>query len=194
MKKIILASASPRRKEILKSLGLEFEVFASDIDEASFNHMSPKELVLTLSVEKAKSIQSNLKDCLIIAADTIVVFQDTIYGKPNNPAEAISFLKQLSGNFHEVYTGITIIDLYQNKTYTDYCVTRVEMDQLSDQDILEYVSTEEPLDKAGAYAIQGLGGIFVKGINGDYTNVVGLPVSKLYQGFKVLGYHFFRDL
>lgn len=194
MKKVILASASPRRSEILKNLNIQFEVKTSDLDESKYSITSPAELVQLLSYDKARKIQDDNGDSLIIAADTVVAMNEKILGKPKDEMQAFEYLKQLSGKTHEVYTGITILDEKNSKTFTDYCVTKVIMREISDQEIYSYINSGEPFDKAGAYAIQGLGAVFVKKIEGDYFNVVGLPVSKLIDGLKVLGYDYFSHL
>ena len=181
---IVLASGSPRRKDLLKQVGINFEVITADVDEIT-SATSPSDVVMDLSRLKANAVYSNVKNKPILAADTVVAFNDKILGKPKNEDDAFSMLKMLSGNIHEVYTGVTIIDL-DGKFHTFYECTKVKMYDFSDDEILSYINTKEPLDKAGAYGIQGLGATLVEKIDGDYNNVVGLPVSRVYKELKAL--------
>ena len=183
--KIILASASPRRKEILEKQGIIFEVKAGIKDEITAAE-SPEEIVMDLSYGKASEVYENedgLEDILIIGADTIVVCQREIMGKPVDDEDAFRMLFQLQGKTHQVYTGVTLI-LRQDETetiYRLYEVTDVTMHPMNSKQIWDYIRTKEPEDKAGAYAIQGKCGIYIKGISGDYNNVVGLPIARIYQ-------------
>lgn len=187
MEKIILASSSPRRMEILKNLGLEFEVIPSNYEEVIVNK-SPVELVCYLAENKALEVASRLENGnIIIAADTMVFINNTLLGKPHTEEAAYTMLKSLSGKEHQVITGLCILSKNLNKTYIDYEVTNVYFKELSDEEIWNYIHTGEPLDKAGAYGIQGFGGLFVKRIEGCYFNVVGLPINKLYIGLGEMG-------
>lgn len=181
-KNIILASASPRRAEILKTLGYDFLVIPSDIDE-DISESDPEEFVMKLAKNKALYVAKNNQG-LIISADTIVVLADQILGKPKDEADAKKTLKMLSGNKHSVYTGICVLDTYSNKILCDYEKTEVYFDYMSDLEIGEYIKTGEPMDKAGAYGIQGKACKYINRIEGCYFNVMGLPASKLYKMLK----------
>ena len=179
MKNIILASKSKRRSELLSDIGLSFKVIASDIDETSVVKGDPDEYVMILAEKKLMEVDKDVKDdsIIIIAADTIVCYDGMILGKPEDEADAFRMLAMLSGDWHEVYTGLAI--KRGDKLVVDYEVTRVKFRELDDEEIESYIKTEEPLDKAGAYGIQELGSLFVEKIEGDFYNVVGLPVCKL---------------
>lgn len=187
MKNIILASASPRRVELLKLLNLEFKVIPSKIDESINEKMSKEEIVQTLAYEKAADIAKHLNDDeLVIGADTIVV-KNGVLGKPNSVEHAFTMLRMLQGEWHEVLTGIAVIDSSTSKFILGYESTRVKMKKLSDEKINSYIKTGEPMDKAGAYGIQGLGSILIERIEGCYFNVVGLPLFKLSTIMEELG-------
>ncbi|MCM1185682.1 MAG: Maf family protein [Lachnoclostridium sp.] len=187
--RIILASASPRRRELLEQIGLHFEVRVSDVEEKACAH-APENLVRELSRQKAEAVFEELskekpsEDFLVIGADTIVAYEGRILGKPEDAEDALQMLRLLQGHTHEVYTGVTFF--YQGSNgerdkKTFYEVTKVHFYPMSREEIAAYVDTGEPLDKAGAYGIQGIFAKYVKGIEGDYNNVVGLPVGRLYQ-------------
>jgi septum formation protein len=178
-RKLILASSSPRRKEILEKEGIGFKIkFPSDIDE-EISNSDPVEHVLTLSRKKAESVSGQTGEGIILGADTVVVLDGEILGKPKNPKEARSMLKKLSGRTHKVYTGITLLSKYNGKTVSDYDCTEVKFNRLEDEKIAAYIHTGEPMDKAGAYGIQGMGSFLVESINGNLDNVIGLPTGKL---------------
>jgi septum formation protein len=178
MKKIILASASPRRSDLMRQIGLEFTVMPSNVDER-FDGSAPEEFAQKLSRSKAALVVSKVNDeALVIGADTIVVGEG-ILGKPSCDEEAFKMLKSLQGKWHEVITGITVTDVSSSDTITTYQKTFVKMRELTDSQILAYVNTGEPGDKAGAYGIQGLGAILIEEIKGCYYNVVGLPIMQL---------------
>lgn len=182
---IILASGSPRRKEILENTNLKFSVITSDIDERIFENEEPIQLVLRLAFEKCMSVaQNNLSD-LVIGADTIVVLDNEILGKPKNEEEAFNTLSKLSNREHQVITGMSIVNLENEKKIVDYAISNVKFKKLTDQDIKDYISTKECLDKAGSYGIQGYGALLVEEIKGDYFNIVGLPISKLSDILKI---------
>ena len=187
MKRIILASASPRRKELLEKIGLKFEVDASNCVEEVDPALEPDELTRRISLTKAKSVAPRYKDALIIAADTIGVIGKKLLGKPHTADEARKMLAQISGKSHEVITGFTVLDTATNKIISGTVCTKVYIKKLTTQEIDAYVQTGEPMDKAGAYGIQGLGAVIVEKIEGDYYNVVGLPLSALAEVLKEFG-------
>ena len=187
MKKIILASASPRRKELLEKIRLKFEIDPSDCEEDINPEFDPQEIVQQLSIIKAKSVAARHKNALIIAADTIGVMGDKILGKPHTEDEACKMLHEISGKSHLVITGFSILDTATNKIVTGIVNTRVYIKKLTGQEIDAYVKTGEPLDKAGAYAIQGIGAVIVEKIEGDYYNVMGLPLNALTEALKEFG-------
>lgn len=181
MKKYVLASSSPRRVEILNNLNLNFETIPSDYEEHINSNLEPDRIVCELAKHKAVDVYSKTdKKSVIIAADTIVYCDGEIFGKPKNYEEAYTMLKKLSGRKHKVLTGICIINENLDSIIQDFEETIVEFKTLSESEILNYISTQEPMDKAGAYGIQGLGGLFVKRIEGCYFNVMGFPVHKFY--------------
>ncbi|MCD8217580.1 MAG: Maf family protein [Clostridiales bacterium] len=183
--RIILASASPRRKELLARLGAEFEVIPSGGEEVITKEI-PSEIVMELAAQKAGTVAEELKKntehILIIGADTIVVNDGKILGKPADEADACRMLRSLSGKTHQVYTGVCLIRLETEKCekHTFFEETDVTFYPMTEEEIREYVATKDPLDKAGAYGIQGVCGKYIRGIQGDYNNVVGLPVARLY--------------
>ncbi|WP_455542734.1 Maf family protein [Intestinibacter sp.] len=176
---IILASASPRRKEILQNTKLKFEIEKSDIEEVILENESPENMVVRLAYEKAFDVAKTNKDKLVIGADTIVAIDDEVLGKPKDEKEAYQMIKRLSNKTHKVITGISLINLKENKVIKDYVVSFVTFKNLSDDSIKDYINTNESLDKAGAYGIQGYGALLVDNIQGDYFNIVGLPISRL---------------
>lgn len=182
MMQIVLASQSPRRSELLKQLGLNFVIKTSDVDESNSKGLKAAELVQYLAFEKARVIaeDSNLnKETIVIGADTVVVREGAILGKPRDKEDAFNMLKSLSGSWHEVMTGVAVIDINSFRYDKSIETTRVKMKQLKDETINAYIDSGEPLDKAGAYGIQGLGAVLIDRIEGCYFNVVGLPISKL---------------
>lgn len=180
----ILASASPRRRELLIQAGFEFEVIPSSIEE-KITKTVPSEIVMELAARKAEDVfrRHGEKDCCVIGADTIVVYRGEILGKPSDKAEAYDMLSMLADRTHQVYTGVSLVFSRngQVRTRTFYESTNVTFCPVSREDLHAYVETGDPLDKAGAYGIQGPFAIHVKCISGDYNNVVGLPVCRLYQ-------------
>ena len=178
MKKIILASQSPRRKELLSLLGFDFDAIPADIDEQiNLNNDLVKEIE-KLSYQKAFHVAKDHKDEIVIGADTIVKINDAVLGKPKTHEQAKQMLQLLSNNTHEVVTGVTII--VDDKIETFSSVAKVTFYPLSDIEIDEYINTNEPMDKAGAYAIQGIGAKFIKSIDGDFYTIMGLPIAQLY--------------
>ncbi len=186
MNKIVLASASPRRQEILKNIGLEFYVAVPDVDESGVAYAGDaglyvQELALLKAAAAAKKLDiKKNKDTLIISADTVVISGGEILGKPKDEADAKRMLKSLSGKAHSVMTGICIFRMSDGFSVCDAVKTDVLFKNLSDNMIESYVVTKEPMDKAGSYGIQGKGAVLVEKIDGDYFNVVGLPVSRLF--------------
>lgn len=187
MRPIILASSSPRRKELLSLTGLKFRVDPGDYLEDMDMKLTPHELAKFLSLEKARSVAGRYKDSIIISADTFIVFKGRLLGKPHTKKEARKMLEVLSGKTHSVITGFTILDTRNSKRSSDSVETKVSFKRLAQKEIDAYVKSGEPLDKAGAYAIQGLGSVIVKKIDGDYFNVIGLPLSKLAKSLKKFG-------
>ena len=179
MKIIVLASASPRRKELLEKIGLKFVMEPSDIEEDTDSGLEPHELVRQISLKKAKTVGANHKNAIIIAADTIGVIGNKILGKPHTLNKAAEMLNEISGRPHLVITGLTVLDTTTNKSVSRVVETVVFIKKLNKQEISAYMKTGEPLDKAGAYAIQGMGAIIVERIEGDFYNVMGLPLQAL---------------
>ena len=186
---LVLASASPRRCELLQQIGLEFQVIPSRADEHVLAGETPEEHVIRLSLDKATEVanRENVSGRWFIGSDTIVLCDQQILGKPRDEAHAVTMLKQLSGREHQVLSGYAIIDRETKEQRTEAISTKVWFRQLTDDEIARYIATGEPADKAGSYAIQGLGICFVARIEGSYTNVVGLPLCKLTGAMKELG-------
>jgi septum formation protein len=176
---IVLASASPRRRELLKNLGLNFSVDPAEIDEIQTIKLKPAHLAKAISLHKAQGAASRHADSIIIAADTFGVLDGVILGKPVDARHARKMLAALSGRCHSVITGFTVIDSATNRVVSRAVETKVYFRKLKLSEIARYVRTGEPLDKAGAYAIQGLGALLVERIEGDYYNVIGLPLCAL---------------
>ena len=182
MTRVILASKSPRRRELMSLLHIPFEVIVSDIDEQIDYSKDLVKEIEKLSYQKAKAVFDNNPDALVIGSDTIVMIGNDVLGKPKSLQEAKDMLHELSDNTHEVVTGVTI--LYKDKVETFSSVAQVCFYPLSEEEIDEYVNTNEPMDKAGSYAIQGDAAKFIKSINGDYYTIVGLPIAELYHRLK----------
>ncbi len=187
MRKIILASGSPRRKEILKITGLDFTVCTSEYDEDLNLSLEPRKLARFLSRKKAEAVAREYNDAIIIAADTFIVFKDRLLGKPHTEKEAEKMLKVLNGKMHSVITGFTIMDTAITEILSKSVETKVYFKELSGEEISAYVRSKEPLDKAGAYAVQGLGAVFIKKIDGDFFNVMGLPLYALSESLRKFG-------
>lgn len=179
MKKIILASGSPRRQELLRQVGLEFEVIKSDYQEEMDKELPPQKLVEYLSAKKAEDVLDKCGDGLVVAADTVVDFSGKILGKPHTVEKARETLRAISGQKITVITGYTIVDKATGEKLSRSVATDVYVKELTDEEIAGYVATGEPLDKAGAFAIQGKGAAIVSRIEGDYHNIMGLPLSSL---------------
>lgn len=186
--RIVLASKSPRRSEIFKNIGINFEVIESNFVETFDAGMNPEEVVKYLAYKKAENVAKTIDDeALVIGADTIVVLDSTIMGKPLSVENSLYMLKELSGKWHKVYSGICVMSTSSKQYFSDFEVTDVKIKKLSDENIEDYIKTGEPMDKAGAYAIQGIGSLIVEKINGCYFNVVGLPIYKLSSLFERFG-------
>ncbi len=185
--KLVLASASPRRTELLKMLGCKFQVIPSKNEEKINPRLSPIQNAKELSLGKALKVASEISQGIVIAADTIVLFGKRILGKPKNKKEAREMLKKLSGKEHQVITGLAVVDVKTKKTLQDAVVTKVKFRKLSNDLINKYVASGECLDKAGAYGIQGKAALLIESIQGDYFNVVGLPLNILNQLLEKFG-------
>jgi nucleoside triphosphate pyrophosphatase len=190
--KIILASASPRRAELLYQIGVKFELVPSQIEERPHPDEAPPDYITRIARAKVVAVARHQEAGLIIGADTVVVLDGRLLGKPVDDYDAKSMLKQLSGRWHAVMTGVALYDVESRHEVADYEKTLVKFAQLTDREIDWYVHTGEPRDKAGAYGIQGLGGLFVDEIAGNYYNVVGLPVPLVYRLARRLGYSFVK--
>ncbi len=185
--KFILASASPRRRELLASIGLDFEVLPSHVPEVHQEGEAPEEYVARLSRDKARALASEHPDRWIIAADTTVLLGEELLEKPADAADAARMLGTIAGKTHVVYTGVTVENVSRDYRETRVAESEVRMLPLAPDEIEWYVRTGEPLDKAGAYAVQGIGAMFIDSIHGSYTNVVGLPLATLFQMLRRAG-------
>jgi septum formation protein len=174
---LILASSSPRRKELLQTLGLTFAVITSDVDETASPELTPAEVVEQLALRKAGAVAEKVSDGVVLGSDTIVVLDGQILGKPADEADAFRMLSALQGREHTVYSGVALIDAASGRSEVAHNATRVRIRPLSEREIRAYIATGEPMDKAGSYAIQGIGSTIVEGIVGDYFTVVGLPLN-----------------
>ena len=187
MKKIILASSSPQRQSLMQKLGVDFIVEPADFDEASVAIGNPRKLAQALALAKAQKVARRHSGALVIGADTIVNLGHEIFGKPRDAKHAREMLKKLNGRGHTVITGVAIYDADTHKFLTDAVETKVHFRPLSDLEIGAYVKSGEPFGKAGGYAIQGLAAFFVEKVEGDYFNVVGLPLERLAERLKEFG-------
>lgn len=186
-KPIILASGSPRRQELLAGLGLNFEVEVSSIDETITANLPPHEMVEILARRKAAAVAKHRKHGLVLGSDTLVVLEEEQLGKPKDEEEAFLMLQRLQGKTHLVYTGVALVDVETERWQVGHQATKVTMAPLSAEEIRQYIASKEPLDKAGAYGIQGLGATFIERIEGDYFTVVGLPLRLTAQFLKTFG-------
>jgi septum formation protein len=185
-KTIVLASQSPRRANLLRQIGVPFIVSESSVDEYVHDNDSPVKTVKDLSLKKALNVSQRFTNAIIIGADTIVVLDNVIYGKPNSPAQAALYLRALSGRTHQVYTGFALVDSDTQYSYIDYEKTDVTFRSLEDSEIASYVNSGSPLDKAGAYGIQDdFGAVFIDRIDGCFYTVVGFPLAKFYLAMKI---------
>ncbi|MEG3006428.1 MAG: Maf family protein [Oscillospiraceae bacterium] len=179
---IVLASASPRRKELLGKIVSEFQIIPSKCEEIIPDDIDSIEVAEYLAFQKAVDVWKEHKDDLVIGSDTVVILDGKILGKPKDKDDAVRMLQELSGKEHKVVTGVAIMTSKQSSSFS--CTTKVKFSKMTECEIEWYVASAEPMDKAGAYGIQGLGGIFVEGIIGDYFNVMGLPINLLYSTLK----------
>lgn len=178
---IILASSSPRRKELMSFLNREFTIITKEVEEKIDEQIEPYENVKALALKKAVAVAADYQDNFVIGCDTIVSIENKIMGKPKDKEDAKNTLRYLSGKEHCVYTGVAIICKKKNIEVSFFETTKVRMKKLTEEEIDSYIATGEPLDKAGSYAIQGKGAIYIEAIDGDYYNVVGLPLCRLYK-------------
>lgn len=186
--KIVLASASPRRKRLLEELGLKFDVVPSNAKESKdLSKMPVEQLVQKNALMKAKTVAGEFQDTLVIGCDTDIFFKGRLIGKPENAEDAKRILREFSNEWHSIVSGIAIINTETGKETTDFEKTRVKVKKLSEKEIAEYVGTGEPLDKAGAYGIQGKGRFLIERFEGSYSNIVGLPLEKLVGRLKEFG-------
>ena len=191
--RIVLASASPRRKQLLEQMGLKFDVIVSNIEEKSPQGLAPEEISMELAYNKAMNVALQINEpAIVIGADTLVV-KDRILGKPKDEEDARQMLRMLQGQTHQVITGLALVNPWTGKVQKGYEKTLVEMVPLTLQEIECYIKTGEPMDKAGGYGIQGLAGIFISRIEGCYFNVVGLPIHLLWKMLKEFGVNVFED-
>jgi septum formation protein len=190
--RIILASGSPRRADLLTRVGVEFEQEPSHVQERPHSGEAPPDYIIRLARAKVVAVARRREAGLVIGADTIVVLDGRLLGKPEDEADARRMLKQLAGKWHAVMTGLALFDAGTRREVADYDKTLVRFAQMTDREIDWYIQSGEPMDKAGAYAIQGLGGLFVEEIAGNYYNVVGLPLPLLYRLSRRLGYSFVK--
>ncbi len=189
--KILLASTSPRRASLLELLELDFEVVPQKVDEAYRAEEGPEEYVQRLALEKAQAVMEQGYNGLILGADTVVVLDGKVIGKPRDKDDAFSMIKRLAGRIHMVYTGVALYEPKQDIEIVDCAQTMVKMSALKNHEAENYIKTREPLDKAGAYGIQGIGGSLIEEVKGCYFNVVGLPLSLLRRMLNGLGYDVF---
>lgn len=178
--KLVLASRSPRRAEILRAVGWEFEAITAGIDESLFPGEDAVTYVKRVALTKAEAVAARVKQGLVLGADTTVVVDQQILGQPGDRENARQMLRLLSGKWHEVITGVALVRAGTDRAIVDHVLTRVCFSEMSDDEIEWYAASDEPLDKAGAYAIQGLAALFVEEVDGEYFNIVGLPIRKIY--------------
>ncbi|MFA5987819.1 MAG: Maf family protein [Candidatus Paceibacterota bacterium] len=191
-KKIILASTSPRRHSLAQQMGLEFEVVPSDYEEDMSMDLTPDKLAMALAYGKAKNVADRLTDGVVLGIDTFVLFEGKKLGKPKSEEDAFQMLKSFSGKFQEVYSGVALIDCTTGKEIADYEVTKIKFREMDDSEIKKYIKTGEPMDKAGAYGIQGLSSVFIEKVDGCYSNIVGFPIYNIYKNLKKIGVDIFE--
>jgi len=184
---IILASESTRRVDILRSLGISFSIIPPDIDEERRRDESPREFVLRMSEEKARKVGDHFPDKWVIGADTVVVLRGKVLGKPKDEGDAFDTLKGLRGKWHKVITGYCVLNTSKDVMSCDAVETKVLVRNMTDEEIVRYIKTSEPMGKAGSYAVHGKGGYMVKEIKGSYSNVVGLPICEVAEVLLSLG-------
>ena len=191
--KLILASASPRRRELLTQVGVSFVIEVSDVEEVLDDTLSPELQVQSLALQKAQAVAAQHKDGLVLGADTVVVDAGSLLGKPQNAEEAAEMLRSLSGKWHQVMTAVALVDANDTKhEWTSVEITNVKFRDLTEDDIAAYVATGESMDKAGAYGIQGYGALLIERIEGCYNNVVGLPLQLVAKGLRNWGINLYE--
>ena len=191
--KLILASASPRRRELLTQVGVSFVIEVSDVEEVLDDTLSPELQVQSLALQKAQAVAAQHKDGLVLGADTVVFDAGSLLGKPQNTEEAAEMLRSLSGKWHQVMTAVALVDANDTKhEWTSVEITNVKFRDLTEDDIAAYVATGESMDKAGAYGIQGYGALLVERIEGCYNNVVGLPLQLVAKGLRNWGINLYE--
>ncbi|MBT3404720.1 septum formation inhibitor Maf [archaeon] len=190
--KIILASTSPRRKGLLQQMGIDFKIIPSDYEEDMAMKLSAKELAKVLAYGKAKDVADKIKEGIVIGVDTFLVYKGKKLGKPHTKANALRMLRMFSGKEIRVYSGVALINAKTGKEIRDYEVSKFTFKKLSDREIKNYIKTGEPLDKAGAIAIQGLGSIFIRSIKGCYANIVGFPIYNIAKNLEKMGVAIFN--
>jgi septum formation protein len=191
-KRIILATTSPRRHGLAQQMGLEFDIVPSNYKENMSSALTPEKLAMALAEGKAEDVASRCKEGIVIGVDTFIVFNKKVMGKPKTKEKAYSQLKRVSGKIVKVYSGVALIDCKSKEVIKDYEVSDVKFKKLTNEEIKNYIATGEPLDKAGAFAIQGLGSIFIEKVNGCYANIVGFPINNIYKNLKKLGVNIFE--
>ena len=190
--KIILASQSPRRADLLTHIGVEFELEPSQVHERPHSDEAPPDYIIRIARAKVVAVARKRESGLVIGADTVVVLDGKLLGKPESQEDAKRMLRQLSGKWHAVMTGVALFDVATRREVADYDKTLVRFAQMTEKEIDWYIASGEPMDKAGSYGIQGIGGLFVEEIAGNYYNVVGLPLPLLYRLARRLGYLFVK--
>jgi septum formation protein len=190
---LILASASPRRRDLLRQVGLDFQMDAPDVDESTDSSLAPAEIVERLAARKAEAVAARHAGAIVLGSDTLVFLGNQALGKPGDAAESRAFLQRLSGQTHQVYSGLCLLETDGGRREVGHSRTNVRMRTLSREDINEYVAANESADKAGGYAIQGRGAFLIEEIQGDYSNVVGLPLALLYEFLTRLGFRPLRN-
>ena len=186
-RKIVLASRSPRRKNLLKQIGLEFEIRESKYDEDMTAMDDPRKLVKFLALKKGEEVARHYKDAIIISGDTFVIFNNKFIGKPKNKEEAKKVLKNFSNKTHSIVSGFALIDAKTKKVINDYGEAKVKFRDLSEAEIDNYIATGEPFDMAGSYGLMNRAAVLIKGVEGDFYSVIGLPLNKVYLALKELG-------
>ncbi|MFC1638085.1 Maf family protein [Patescibacteria group bacterium] len=186
-KRLILASTSPRRKELLAQIGLEFDILPGDYEEDMTKDLVSEELAKELAYGKAQDVANKVESGVVIGCDTFIEHEGKKMGKPKSEEDAKNILRSISGQVIKVYSGVAIIDKDSDREVVDFEVTDIKIKELSEKEIDDYIATGEPLDKAGAFAIQGRGAVFVEKVDGCYSSVVGMPLFRLYAGLQKLG-------
>jgi len=193
MKKIILASKSPRRADLLNQIGLNFEIIPSKINEKQYISQDPEESVKKIALMKANEVAKKIKNGIVIGADTIVILDGEVIGKPKDERDAFKILKKISNKEHVVITGLAVVDASTKKTFVETVKTLVKFKKITDEEIKDFIDTGEPFDKAGGYGIMNFASIFVEKVNGCFYNVVGLPLSKLTEMLKHFGINILKE-